>query len=137
MKRRCDIFRCDKGRNDISSQRQCYWASNAPSSTSCSAMARASSLLSASMFRKARRVISAVIQYVFMAFSSYGFVLARLRGLIRQAALLWNARGLVAIADRSIPGPQLRNVFLPIRQVSETALAAAAPQIYGMLPPWR
>jgi hypothetical protein len=50
------------------------------------------------MFRKARRVISAVIQYVFMAFPSYWVVLARLRGLIHQAALLWNARGLVAIA---------------------------------------
>jgi hypothetical protein len=26
MKRPCDIVRCAKGLNDISSQRQCYWA---------------------------------------------------------------------------------------------------------------
>jgi hypothetical protein len=33
MKRRCDIFRCDKGRNDIASQRQCYWAFIVPTVT--------------------------------------------------------------------------------------------------------
>ena len=54
----------------ITSGRSSSHPSNAPSSNSYSAIARASSLLSASMFRKARRVISAVIQYVFMAFTS-------------------------------------------------------------------
>src|SRR6266850_3144105 len=60
----------------ITSGRSSSHPSNAPSSNSCSAMARASSLLSASIFRKARRVISAVIQYFFMAFPSYWVVLA-------------------------------------------------------------
>jgi hypothetical protein len=48
----------------------------------------------------------------FMAFS-YGLVLARLRGLLRQAALQWNAQGRVTIADSSIPGPQLEMRYCP------------------------